>query len=101
MKILIHKRAHLCRSYHWPGASRPGSIAIIFFSILPFSVRVLDQLGVLSDHFATCPCIQWRINHGADGASAWGPRPEGPRAETYFLDNVSMGALTVRAYCSH
>ena len=39
------------------GASRPGSIVIIAFSILPFSVRVLDQLGVLSDDFAICPCI--------------------------------------------
>ena len=29
----------------------------LLFSILPFSVRVLDQLGVLSDHFAICPCI--------------------------------------------
>ena len=80
---------HLCRSYPCPGcvASGVDRYMIAFFSsILPFSVRVLDQLDVRSDHFAVCPCILVRRLRTRFGKNGYTP----DKSTNFFLHHHSF-----------
>ena len=48
-------------------------------------IRLLSFWSKFRRRLHTMPCLQCRINHGADGARARGPRPRGAPSRTYFL----------------